>query len=413
MKRHNVFILCILVTFLMILAGCQAINVDADELERPIFSVASGTRFDDVIVNFEITDPNEGVGAVVYYTLNGDDPIQEETASCFLYTGTFNIETSCTVKARAYKNSYNPSTIAYANYIEAFELMAPMIEERSQFGIVNVAGEVYLIGGLDSSGAPTDTVYKYTINTDTWETTDYFLPCNLCNFGTAAVGSTIYIFGGHDGISYQNSIYKLNLTEEPPAWSPLTTELPTARMFLSAVQINNLIYLIGGQENSSDFLADIDVFDPSDNSINTPSNPNDLPYPRSRMTAVTNGSIIYTIAGLNAGGYTSYTETFTPPAPGTVDSAFSDITSTLSQSSGIFYNNKIYCIGGENTGDLLDDIFIYDFSIPAWVTDECPVPSKLKGAGAIVHNSEIFLFGGSTDTDTAAESSSVYKYHFE
>ena len=74
----------------------------------PVFSVASGTYFEEFDV--EITCTTEG--AVIYYTNDGSDPTAEST----VYEGAIHVDSDVTLKAIAMLDGYENSNIATVNY---------------------------------------------------------------------------------------------------------------------------------------------------------------------------------------------------------------------------------------------------------------------------------------------------------
>ncbi len=83
---------------------CSSLTV-----ETPTFAPPAGTYFSaqNVVISTTTT------GADIYYTIDGSEP----TTSSNLYTLPVNISSNTTLKARAYKTGYNPSTIATGLYI--------------------------------------------------------------------------------------------------------------------------------------------------------------------------------------------------------------------------------------------------------------------------------------------------------
>lgn len=75
----------------------------------PTFAPPAGTYFTAQNVVISTTTS----GASIYYTTDGSDPTESSTP----YTIPVNISTNTTLKARAYKTGYNPSTIASGLYI--------------------------------------------------------------------------------------------------------------------------------------------------------------------------------------------------------------------------------------------------------------------------------------------------------
>ena len=77
--------------------------------ENPVFSIQGGFYSNSVSIELVSTTP----GAMIYYTLDGEDPDESST----LYTGDIQIDASTIVRARAYANNYLPSDIKSHSYI--------------------------------------------------------------------------------------------------------------------------------------------------------------------------------------------------------------------------------------------------------------------------------------------------------
>ncbi len=108
----------------------------------PLITPPAGTYFDSQTVSISC----ETAGASVYYTENGDTPTDLST----LYTGSFLLSSSATIKAIAYASGYSPSQIASSVYTIIQE---PSNHVTSFEGITGYPGnsQIYL-SWTDSTG---------------------------------------------------------------------------------------------------------------------------------------------------------------------------------------------------------------------------------------------------------------------
>jgi PKD repeat protein len=110
----------------------------------------------------------------------------------------------------------------------------------------------YIIGGRTDAGGQSNVVQVYYPETNTTATiaTDPYPPTGAPSpGGVVYAGSKIYVFGGFDGLV----MYGFTYVYDPAAaagsrWTNLGTSLPTPRSYISTVAIGNLIYAIGGDE---------------------------------------------------------------------------------------------------------------------------------------------------------------------
>ena len=104
-----------------------------DAIQNTVLTVAApeispdgGTHTGTVEVTLTTATP----GAILYYTVNGEDPDQLNTE----YTGPFNITQSLTVKVRGYCSGMEPSSITSANFVIEEDNTAPEITSVSASG---------------------------------------------------------------------------------------------------------------------------------------------------------------------------------------------------------------------------------------------------------------------------------------
>lgn len=96
--------------------------------DNPIISPADQAEF--YHSNQEVTIQKVGTEGVLRYTLDGSDPTIEST----LYTGSFTISESTTVKARVFSDTFFDSDIVTANLIrEWLRVETPVVHAESEF----------------------------------------------------------------------------------------------------------------------------------------------------------------------------------------------------------------------------------------------------------------------------------------
>jgi N-acetylneuraminic acid mutarotase len=137
-----------------------------------------------------------------------------------------------------------------SKWTEAVALPAP----RSHATVLNLSGVPYVIGGLDASGQPTQTVYEGTVDqgalTGWTESTDLALPVGLSDAVGTSTASGLYLFGGRtaDGLSAKTWFSELGATTAKlGAWTELTElPLPEARAEATVANTGASVYVLGG-----------------------------------------------------------------------------------------------------------------------------------------------------------------------
>ncbi len=118
-----------------------------------------------------------------------------------------------------------------------------------------VAGYLYVIGGIDSSGDPTNTVYMTPINNDrslgAW-TQVATLHSPLHSMGVTIFRSWLYIAGGATtGNVPQSDVFRAHIGRDGSlgAWE-VQPSLPSPCAYAPLLQFGNVLYLIGGDTGS-------------------------------------------------------------------------------------------------------------------------------------------------------------------
>ncbi|MDD2247898.1 MAG: chitobiase/beta-hexosaminidase C-terminal domain-containing protein [Proteiniphilum sp.] len=91
----------------VLLLSCSK-STEPQTCANPVFSKTSGTYNNELFVTISCETP----GAVIRYTTNGSDP----TESSNQYNSGITINTTTTLKAKAFKSGWNPSTTTSATY---------------------------------------------------------------------------------------------------------------------------------------------------------------------------------------------------------------------------------------------------------------------------------------------------------
>jgi len=133
---------------------------------------------------------------------------------------------------------------------------------RAHFAFGVIGTKLYVLGGLDRGGMPTNTIYVYDIANNSWSTLSTTLPKNIAYCAGAVLGTAIYVIGGIDD---QGNILKDTYAFDTSSNTvSAKASMNTARQNHSCAALGGKIYCFGGDDGSNP-LQSIEVYDPSAN----------------------------------------------------------------------------------------------------------------------------------------------------
>jgi len=144
---------------------------------------------------------------------------------------------------------------------------------RSDFGVAFLDGEFYIVGGRGKGYVVLDSVEKYNPKTNQWSKVASMKTRRKAH-AVVVVGDAIFAIGGKDEKgdclkSGEVFILTTSSSSSNTVWKPIA-EMPTPRVWASAVVLDGLVYVIGGRKSRwSDDLDSIDIYDPLSNSWRT------------------------------------------------------------------------------------------------------------------------------------------------
>lgn len=145
----------------------------------------------------------------------------------------------------------------------AFTLPAPL---RRACAAVTVGGQVVVIGGLDSAGAPVSQVLRFNPASSSpwseWPDLPHGTFAPGAGFDPAA--NAVHVFGGwSSGESNSAAVYRLNVAD-PSAWTAVRP-MATARAFVQPVLVAPGVFgLLGGAVNPPESGQQSDLFEEYD-----------------------------------------------------------------------------------------------------------------------------------------------------
>jgi hypothetical protein len=202
------------------------------------------------------------------------------------------------------------------------------------------------------------------------------------------------------GVDTWGAIWAFTVVSDPPqlgCWFG-QANMPTARRAPAAVELDGMIYVLGGQYGDLRFDV-VERFDPASNTwtIMAP-----MPTPRTWLVAAAVNGKIYAIGGSNlqSGKLNTVEEydpatnrwTFKTPMPTGRDDAAIGVV-----------DGKIYVIGGWLAAQAINTVEEYDPVTNTWAT-KSPMPVSLAMTSAAAVGGNIYVFGGYDELngDTAA-----------
>ena len=188
----------------VLLLSCSK-STEPQTCANPVFSQTSGTYNNELFVTISCETP----GAVIRYTTNGSDP----TESSNQYNSGITINTTTTLKAKAFKSGWNPSTTTSASYTIIQTVATPVFspEGGTYYPSVNVS---------ISCGTPGATT-RYTTNgsNPTSSSSVYSSPISITS--TTTLKAKAFKSGWNES-AIANSSYSIEMpqTVATPTFNP-------------------------------------------------------------------------------------------------------------------------------------------------------------------------------------------------
>jgi hypothetical protein len=267
---------------------------------------------------------------------------------------------------------YVAEAVPVGNFDTWSEDAPALPEPRSDASVVTVSGVIFVIGGFDASGAPTDTVYSLTPNAQTGELGDWTpvdalaLPEPRAGAMGVAAADGILLIGGEGPDGLVDTTWKAGLNDrgELQAWEP---EQPMLRPQAdgNAAVIGDFVWVWGGRD------------------------------PNGPVGAVQRGSLgLEAAEGLEAN----------PDEGKVVQWAINDaanLPGARDDGSGWSANGAIYQVGGSDAEGPRPEVYwatpANDGELGEWKRLEVSdLPNGLRGSSPVVTGPNVILVGGET-----------------
>lgn len=300
---------------------------------------------------------------------------------------------------------------------DVWKPMVDSLSEGKMFSSAVVVDTVlYVIGGQKlvynsvskvNRSVALKTVERFNIKTGIKMSNGVDLPAVSSYHCAAVVDKTIFVFGGSNILSAYSSIYYLR--PDDSKWTKCADSLPFGLIGMACTVYDSKIYLFGGSDPTSAdetkiALNDIYVFDPKTLKISKAAQM--LKY-RTNHQAVTVGQKIWILGGVDE-LQTSHTgiEIFDPVSMISTNGPV--MPETRNTFSACAVGDSIFIIGGKNS--MSGNVFGYDNvkvfnckqNTDGWNT-VAPVGYTISGDATVSHNRIIYSVGGSSTASGVSE----------
>jgi N-acetylneuraminic acid mutarotase len=273
---------------------------------------------------------------------------------------------------------------------------ADMPTARIDLAVSIASGKIYAIGGYVDMGAnvpDTSTVEEYDPVADRW-TEKANMPTSRASLSACQVDDKIYAMGGY---SNGQPIEFSTVEEYDPAldkWER-KANMPTGRQFLSTCAVKGKIYAIGGWR-SAEAISTTEEYDPVKDEWVKRAN---MPATRYGCSASVVNSKIYVIGGCPVGGFplgkslVSTVEEYDPLLDKWTKKADMPTARMFLATEAV--NGKIYAIGGVSEEGRVSAVEECDPKLDKW-TEKGDMPTARHRLSSSALNGRIYVIGGSS-----------------
>ena len=282
--------------------------------------------------------------------------------------------------------------IIYTESIKSWTIGSPMPTPRTEVAGTSIGNNIYVIGGLDSSGRVLNTVEVYNIDNSSWKSVAP-LPQPLHHTAASSFNNKIYVVGGYStSIANWVPSDKLFIYDPPLDKWVEGKYMPTARGAMTANFVDGIMFVIGGY-GSSKILDINEAYNPLTNDWEF--NKTLMPTPRHHAASTVVDDKLFIIGGRIVGLYpivnSNLNERYDPK-----EDKWRTLESMPFKRSGISsasINGSIYVFGGEDVIKTFNNNEKYDVKSNKWISLE-PLPTARHGLAAVSINDTIFVIGG-------------------
>ncbi len=296
--------------------------------------------------------------------------------------------------------SFETSHIAYDQGLGQWVQRAPMsvVRVHPAAAVLNdgVKDRLYVIGGSTGCGTRTATMEAYDPDSNSW-TLKASMPAGArSTMGIAVIDNLLYVIGGQQADSGPNA----GITAIVETYNPVTNtwatapSLPGVRYSMASGVIDGKIYVTGGGNH----LGPLDTtasFDPDTGLWSAVAN---LPIGHFGAASAVHNNRFYVIAGYMPGGPGSLVHVFDP-----VSNSWSNgpsLPAGRTEIEGAVVDGRIYAIGGSDATTLRAEVYVLDADTEAPVTTATP---SLGPNGNGWNNSDVTITLQATDAGSGVQ----------
>lgn len=256
---------------------------------------------------------------------------------------------------------------------------------RSNMGAVAYGSNVFIFGGKSDSSTTVSTVYSAALQEGglgSWSALGN-LPVQLASMATASSNGYIYLLGGSNGSSPNNTVRYALLGSDGTigSWST-TNAFSTSRYGAGAVASSGYLYLMGGIDSGGNYLSDVRVapINSTNGTIGSWSRAADMNYPKAYMTPLAQNGFVYAFGGYDGTSRYNSVEYSAINSDGKLGDwrPGKNFSTARDGHQTAVYNGYVYLTGGYS-GSYLNNVQI----APLLVTARQATYSKLFDLGAL------------------------------
>jgi len=194
-----------------------------------------------------------------------------------------------------------PNAVVYDSESDSYLSLPDIPSPRSRaVAAVSQNGELYVIGGVDSSGSSSVIVEIFSPITNLWRAGPSLLSPRDSAMG-AFIGGSIYVAGGRNSVVDNDALDSIAVLEVLQGqWSTASAPMPTARQSGGAVVVKGKLLVLGGQIGATGpASSEVEEYDPL---TNTWISLTPMPVGKRGAAWMQFGNGVFGLAGANDAG---------------------------------------------------------------------------------------------------------------